>query len=145
MTLILYLRTGMFYSLEVPNGDDTIIGNGGSFGIFNGGTINTGRGNDVVDALTGGFSGTGTINLGKGNDVVKGFGTGFFDGDSGIDILHLGAGTYTVSATANSAGFYTLGNGITDMLLKNFEFFDNAINPTAPFSFSSVIGETFTI
>jgi hypothetical protein len=60
-------------------------------------------------------------------------------------MLQLGSGTYTVSATANSAGFYTLGNGGTDMLLKNFELFSSASNPAATFSFSSVIGETFTV
>ncbi|MHC5826862.1 MAG: hypothetical protein ACYT04_66080, partial [Nostoc sp.] len=61
------------------------------------------------------------------------------------DKLLFGTGGYTVSDTANSAGFYTVNNGTTDMFVKNFEFIGSASDPAAAFSFSSVIGETFIV
>ncbi|MBR8833397.1 MAG: hypothetical protein DSM106950_04970 [Stigonema ocellatum SAG 48.90 = DSM 106950] len=127
--------------------NDTLTGirNTGSFGIDNDGTIDMGNGNDIVDALTGGNGCNGTINMGDGNDIVKGFGTGYFDGGNGFDTLLFGSGTYTVSYTANSAGFYTVDKGGIDMFVKDFELIGSANNPACANSFSSVIGGTFTV
>jgi hypothetical protein len=133
-------------TINTGNGNDTLIGSGSTAGIFNVGTIDMGKGNDIVDALTGGFSGTGTVNMGDGNDILKGFGTGFFDGGNGKkDELLFGSGTYTISSTANGAGFYTIDKAGTDMFVKNFELIGSTSNPAGPVSFSSVIGGTFTV
>lgn len=130
------------------DGDDTITGSGNFLGIYssNGSSINTGNGKDIVDALTGGFGGNGITSLGNGDDDLKGFGSGRFDGGNGNqDQMFLGAGTYTVSATVNTDGFYTVSNGSTDMFVKNFELIGSASSPANAFSFSSVIGQTFMV
>ena len=133
--------------IDTSAGDDILIGKSTSgIGIYNDNTINTGTGNDIVDALTGGFGGTGTIMLENGNDILKGFGSGFFDGGNGNkDKLLFGTGSYTVSDAVNIEGFYTVSNGTTDMFVKNFEFIGSANDPAAAFSLSSVIGETFMV
>jgi hypothetical protein len=135
-------------TINTGNGNDTITCYG-HYGIANMRSIDTGEGNDIVDALTGGFSGGGTIllgttNLGNGNDVIKGFGSGYFDGGLGTDKLLFGSGTYTVSNSTNN-GFYTINDGATDMLVQGFEFVGSASNSSVGFSFSSVIGGTFTV
>jgi hypothetical protein len=91
------------------------------------------------------LEGLGIVLLGDGNDVLKGFGTGRFDGEDDTDKLVLGAGSYTVSNAPNTSGFYTLSKGTIDMFVKNFELITSATNSATSFSFSSVIGETFTV
>ncbi|MGL5076537.1 MAG: hypothetical protein ACRDBG_12050, partial [Waterburya sp.] len=113
--------------------------------IYNDGIIDTGKGNDIVDALTGGFIGAGTTQLGNGADTLKGFGSGFFEGGNGKDTLFFDTGSYTVSDNVNSDGFYTVSNGSTDMFIKDFEFISSASDPGDAFSFSSVVGETFMV
>ena len=139
-------------TIDTGNGNDTITGAGwglGGFGIFCSNRIDTGSGNDVVDALVGGFAGRGLINLGDGDDTLKGFGfvtqwgTGLFDAGLGSDRLLIGeAGTYTISAQADQAGFYSLSKDSNLMLIKSFEFLGNA-NDGTQFAFAP--GTSFTI
>lgn len=69
-------------------------------GIFNDGIIDAGDGDDTVDALYGGFSGSGETILGAGNDTLRGFGRGQgkFLGGEGIDTIVLPSGTYSIRA-----------------------------------------------
>ena len=79
-------------------GNDKITGTSiYELGIDNDGTINTGKGSDVVDALEGRFGGNGDTYLGGGSDTIKGFGTGNFYGGNGIDKMLFSRGTYIVS------------------------------------------------
>lgn len=82
------------------NGNDQITGiisHGiNACGILNNGTINTGNGADIVDALIGGFEGNGKTYLGANNDTLKGFGHGNFYGGAGIDKILLGQGAYAI-------------------------------------------------
>ena len=129
------------------NGDDTITGSGKFIGISsNDGTIDTGNGEDIVDALVGGFRGNGTTSMGNGSDIVKGYGTGRFDGGNGPDTLLYPPATYTVSSNINNDGYYTVTNQLGRiMLVKNFETIGSANNPANTFSFASVIGQSFPI
>lgn len=137
-----------YNTINTGNGNDVITGinttNYQDNGIFNQGIINTGDGEDVVDALQGDFDGTGVINLGNGHDTIKGFGSGSFDGGRGKDKLFFGTGTYSVSSSTKD-GFYTINNGKSDMLVTGFGFIGDASNSEIGYSFSSVIGESFTI
>ena len=56
---------------------------------FDGWIISSGVG---VDALGGG----GTVDLGRGDDVLRGFGGGSFIGGSGLDALTFSSGTYRI-------------------------------------------------
>lgn len=141
-----------FATIDTGDGDDIITGQssvslGGSkpYGIRNDGTISTGVGNDIVDALTGGFGGVGYTNLGDGNDQIRGFGSGRFDGGNDTDTLLFGDGVYSVSATKNFDGFYTITKGTTQMLVKNFEFIGSSNDFTSLISFSSLIGSTIDL
>ncbi len=123
-------------SIESGGGNDVIIGRasaaagttGRVFGIYNGastgstgnGVIDTGAGNDVVEATAkigtarangfGARSGsTLTVNLGSGSDVAKGFGNVFLNGGSGFDVYNLSE--YTL-AEFDFTGFIA-GNGVT--------------------------------
>ncbi|MBD2473094.1 hypothetical protein [Nostoc sp. FACHB-145] len=131
--------------INTGTGNDTITATGSFSRIDNSGTIRTEAGNDIVDALTGGFVGNGSILVGDGNDIVKGFGSGLFDGGNGKDQLLFDSGTYTLSGSANSSGFYTISYGATDMLVQNFELISSANHPATAFDFNSVIGQTFTV
>ena len=82
--------------------------------LQNDGTIDTGAGKDIVDALKGGFTGDGKTYLGSGNDTLKGFGTGKFYGGTGVDIIRFGEGTYTISKS-------TITYGAAPMSAKQFE------------------------
>lgn len=116
-------------TIMTGKGNDTITGVGlKGFSNSESGRIDTGSGNDTIDALVGGFSGTGLTSLGNDRDTLKGFGTGRFDGGSGVDTLLIGSpGTYTISALGSDlSGFYTVSNGVTNMYLQNFEFIGNA-------------------
>lgn len=135
-----------------PVGSDLVSANGGlddlSYGIYNEGLIFTGNGADTVDALIGGFGGNGLISLGQGVDTLKGFGDGRFDGGTQRDLLTFNAGAeYTVSSAEvilDGVGFYmiTNGNGFDEMYVRNFEA---VITNSGVVSFSSVIGQTFTV
>jgi hypothetical protein len=132
--------------IDTGNGNDKVVGEGANYGIFNDNSIiNTGAGNDTIDALHGGFGGNGITILGSGNDIVKGFGTGQFDGGAGKDLLLLSAGQYSVSKGSTLNSFYTVSSGGIDMFVKSFESIGDADNPGMNFSFSSVIGGSFTI
>ena len=89
-------------TINMGSGADKIIGSieGSGDAISNRGTINMGEGSDIVDGLSGGFSGDGVINFGDDNDTLKGFGRGTFNGDSGDeDLILLGEGIYMVNTT----------------------------------------------
>jgi hypothetical protein len=125
-------------AIHTGSGDDKVTGSG-SGGIYNDGNMRTGKGNDKVDALIGGFSGTGATNLGTGNDTLIGFGGGFFDAGGGIDFgtqsdrILLPEGVYSVSTTIDESGYFVLsrvGAG-AEMLIKGFEFIGSASAPSA--------------
>ncbi|SBO42112.1 hypothetical protein [Cyanobium sp. NIES-981] len=91
--------------ITTGDGNDLVIGRGIT-GIQNSGLIRTGRGNDRVDALTGGFSGLGGTLLGAGNDTLAGFAAlgfgggvnaGTFIGGKGKDKILLDNGVYTIT------------------------------------------------
>ena len=93
-----FLNSGVIYT---GAGNDRITGNGiGNYSSI----ISTGTGNDIIDALSGGFSGDGTTDLGSGRDTLKGFGTGTFKGGTGIDKILFGQGTYTVTGSTIVSG-----------------------------------------
>lgn len=95
--------------IKAMAGNDFITGIGAAgdeVGIDNGGTIDTGAGNDTVDALFGGsvmLIGIGTIDLGIDNYTLKGFGQGTFIDGNGTDKILLGAGTYTITGGGHSS------------------------------------------
>jgi hypothetical protein len=77
--------------IEAGYGNDTIKAyatGSKSYGIF-GGSVETGDGNDRVEASS--FGGGVNIDMGKGNDVVKGFGNATINGGFGFDTLSLGS------------------------------------------------------
>ena len=106
--------------ITAGSGADSLLGGGWSSGdnsaITNLGLIKMGRGNDLVDAFIGGFSGDGLTSLGAGDDQLVGFGTGFFDGGRGLDTLQLGEGEYVFDSFAG-----TLVSGGITMNLTNIE------------------------
>lgn len=130
--------------INTGNGNDHICGFSGTTepdnkGIFNDGTIITGSGNDFIDALTGGFSGTGLTDLGLGEDTLVGFGSGRFDGGSGIkDKVLLADGSYAFAGFGrlenepDAAGFFKLTTGSDTMLIKNFELIGSAAAAADP-------------
>jgi len=95
----------------------------GGIGIYNSGYITMDKGNDTIDALTGGFGGMGEYQLGDGDDTVKGFGTGKFYGGSGSDSLYLPSGTYKVDRLGIVGQDYNIMSVATGqtMYIKNFE------------------------
>ena len=112
-------------------------------GIFNDGTIITGTGNDFIDALTGGFSGTGLTDLGLGDDTLVGFGSGRFDGGSGPkDKLLLADGSYAFAGSGrlgnepDAAGYFKLTTSSDTMLIKNFELIGSAADPNNAIDFN---------
>lgn len=99
-------------------------------GILNNGTINTGQNADIVDALEGGFGGYGTISLGPSNDMLKGYGSGYFYGENGDDIIVFGEGVYGITQIAAQVFQITKGvqsgeplaaNGNPGMIVSSFE------------------------
>jgi hypothetical protein len=123
------------------SGNTGSAGSAGAQGkaIVNDGIIDMGRGDDLLDALQGGFGGLGTARMGSGKDTVKGFGTGFFDGGSGYrDCLIIGPGSYDISASADANGYYQINNGTEVMNVKGFE----SLNGN---SFQSLAGTTVTV
>ena len=130
-----------FGAIDAGDGNDEIHGCSGTsnptnIGILNEGVIKTGAGDDTVDALTGGFSGSGLTHLGEGNDTLIGFGTGRFDGGSGLnDTVLLSDGTYAFTGFgrlgngSNADGYFKLTNNLVTMLVQNFEFIGSASDP----------------
>lgn len=125
-------------TIHTGSGDDKVTGSGIG-GIYNDGSISTGKGNDEVDALIGGFSGTGVTNLGSGNDTLIGFGGGFFDAGGGIDFatqsdrILLTEGVYSIWTTMDESGYFALsrvGAG-AEMMIKGFELIGSASAPSA--------------
>ena len=121
-------------------GNDVVTGSAVSdselaFGIFNDGVLDAGRGNDVFDALAGGWSGRGRADLGAGDDVVRGFGSGTFDGGLGTDALTFNAGTYSIERVAGQRGVFqiTLASQLDSpvMTVTDFEFFGEGDQQTA--------------
>lgn len=127
-------------------GDDTITTGGGTDGILNYGTIVTGSGHDLIDALIGGFGGPGAVAMGNGNDTLMGFGTGSFSGGGGNrDRLLLGDdGIYTVIM---SSGVGTITLGSTSMTIGQFEWIGGASGGlfAIPFSTTSSSPTALTI
>jgi hypothetical protein len=125
-------------TIDTGNSDDTIIGEG-IVGIRNNGTINTGGGNDYVQAIKG-FDGTGTILLGDNEDYIVGFGNGNFKGGSGYDILELTSGTYNVSLAAT--GVNLISNGAT----MNTSEFELLVAGKVTYDFTSLSnGQSITV
>ena len=136
-------------SIDTGTGDDLIVGKSEVFGInvqsgeidgqkfFS--EINTGAGDDTVDAIIGGFAGGGKINLGAGNDTLigDGFDSGIaFNADGGLEIgqlegtedkIVLDDGTYTYSEDGSNSSL-TNGSG-GKMNIINFELI-SGINGT---------------
>ena len=113
-------------------------------GIANFGLIATGKGNDTVDALTGGFFGFGLTDLGEDNDTLKGFGSGFFDGGAGtLDLLTLNVGTpITYNVSNLVGGFYEISYGSVTMNVTNFE---KITTSTGIADLSTFAGSTVTV
>ena len=92
--------------IDTGAGNDTITGTGKDCGI-DANMIDTGTGDDIVDALKGGFK-YGVIYLGPDNDTLKGFGEGKFYGGIGIDNMLFGEGTYEISGSNVVSGGVTM-------------------------------------
>jgi len=60
------------------------------------------------------------VDLGRGDDVLKGFGSGMFNGGSGVDQLLFSDGVYQVVASGNG---FSIG---TVMEVSNFETIGSA-------------------
>lgn len=113
--------------IDTGDGDDVVHGEGtgawGVSGIYNNGKIFLGKGNDTIDAITGGFDGYGVTDCGAGNDLVKGFGGGEFLGGKGVDTLLFESGVYSIQDAGG--GGYMIGER---MLVSGFEFFGAGAN-----------------
>ncbi len=112
--------------IDTGDGNDVITGSGSYAGILlYGNRIDTGSGNDRVDALTGGFLGTGYIDLDLGNDTVVGFGEVTLDGGEGRDKLLLAEGDYLI--TNGSQGFEIFKDSIL-MVCASIEDIGSALS-----------------
>ena len=117
--------------IDTGYGNDTIhgkvaVGSGhDNFGIFNEGTIDTGKGHDRVTAKGpdpfSGFGGGGQIHLGYGHDKIIGFGEQIVDGGAGYDIAKFD---------------FDLGDIVLSMF--DFDIKITAINNGATMSFNNV-------
>ena len=127
-------------TIDTGDGDDTVTGvassaTGEAVGIFNNGVIDGGAGDDVFDALTGGWGGNGRADLGSGNDTVRGFGSGTFDGGVGFDTLVFNAGTYNIARVGSQLDRFeitlsSLQNSPV-MTVTQFEFFGEGDQQTS--------------
>ncbi len=108
------------------DGNDVLIGSKTAAlnsAIRNAGRIEMGAGEDIVDALQGGFffvGTTGIIDMGADNDTLKGFGNGTHIGGSGTDRLVFGAGTGTY-VVSNSGATWSIVRGSVTMSVSEFE------------------------
>lgn len=123
-------------TISMGDGDDLIRASRGTNtkarykGINNNGVVNTGAGNDEVDSLDGGFRGAGRWILGDGDDLIRGFGGGQFEGGLGTDRLLLGAGTYTITASAVPERFQLRAMGGREAMgLLEIEEIGSALQP----------------
>ena len=100
-------------TINTGKGNDTIKGTGYYSGIYNDGTINTGAGNDTITGAGSGIVNYGTINTGTGNDTITGTSSTGTDDYSGIiyndGTINTGDGKDIVDAL--EGGF--AGNGTT--------------------------------
>ena len=100
--------------MYLGDGNDSIIVTGD---IYNGGTINTGNGNDSITAY-GSFNREGGglgVALGDGNDYFYGFGDGSgFLGENGKDTLELPPGSYTIEISFTTVVTFTEDSTFTD-------------------------------
>ena len=136
-------------TIDTGDGDDTVTGvassaTGEAVGIFNNGVIDGGAGDDVFDALTGGWGGNGRADLGSGNDTVRGFGSGTFDGGVGFDTLVFNAGTYNIARVGSQLDRFeitlsSLQNSPV-MTVTEFEFFGEGDQQTS-FAAAASAGE----
>ena len=136
-------------TIDTGDGDDTVTGvassaTGEAVGIFNNGVIDGGAGDDVFDALTGGWGGNGRADLGSGNDTVRGFGSGTFDGGVGFDTLIFNAGTYNIARVGSQLDRFeitlsSLQNSPV-MTVTEFEFFGEGDQQTS-FAAAASAGE----
>jgi hypothetical protein len=126
-------------TINTSSGDDTIIGIG-KRGIWNDGTIDMGNGDDLVNALNGGFSGKGKTLLGEGNDVIVGFGSGSFNGGSGFDMLELAAGKYTIGIVGSTVSFTS-----NDVVMNTSGFEKLVANSSISDLSGFVNGQTITV
>ena len=136
-------------TIDPGAGDDTVTGvassaTGEAVGIFNNGVIDGGAGDDVFDALTGGWGGNGRADLGSGNDTVRGFGSGTFDGGVGFDTLVFNAGTYNIARVGSQLDRFeitlsSLQNSPV-MTVTEFEFFGEGDQQTS-FAAAASAGE----
>jgi hypothetical protein len=121
-------------AIAIQNTQGTIItGDGGdtikayatglsSYGIF-GGAINTGNGDDRIEASS--FGGGVNIDMGNGTDFVAGFGDATINGGSGFDIFSFGSyklGDFQISLGANNQVTFQLNE--TTMTTTKFEQFN---------------------
>lgn len=123
-------------TIDMGDGEDLIRGEGRTLGIENpgsinigienGGVINMGKGNDTVDALTGGFSrsgiSVGTVNLGKGEDLILGYGEQIVDGGEGYDTAMMGI-------NKGDAGIFISGASGSTVDLPDVAFSGNSEEP----------------
>ena len=119
-------------TIKTGSGNDAITGTASNakreaFGIFNDGVIGGGGGNDVFDALKDGWGGGGTVDLGRGDDVLRGFGGGTFIGGSGLDALTFSSGTYRIEGVEGQRGVFQVTLDSLEaspvMNVVGFEFF----------------------
>ena len=136
-------------TIDTGDGDDTVTGvassaTGEAVGIFNNGVIDGGAGDDVFDALTGGWGGGGTVDLGRGDDVLRGFGSGTFIGGSGLDALTFSSGTYRIEDVEGQRGVFQITLDSLEpspvMNVVGFEFFGEGDQQTS-FAAAASAGE----
>jgi hypothetical protein len=131
-------------TINTGNGNDLIIGIGTHWGIENSGTINTGNGDDSI-ITEGGFSSrfsdsytVGSTFLGNGEDYLKGFGRGNFNGGNGRDTLKLTSGTYTIEISETTVNF------IQPSRIPFDPFYDNGTTIMATSEFEQLIAGSTT-
>ena len=104
---------------------------------FDGWIISSGVG---VDALGGG----GTVDLGRGDDVLRGFGSGSFIGGSGLDALTFSSGTYRIEDVEGQRGVFQITIDSLEpspvMNVVGFEFFGEGDQQTS-FAAAASAGE----
>ena len=136
-------------TIKTGSGNDAITGTVSNakreaFGIFNDGVIDGGGGNDVFDALKDGWGGGGTVDLGRGDDVLRGFGSGSFIGGSGLDALTFSSGTYRIEDVEGQRGVFQITLDSLEpspvMNVVGFEFFGEGDQQTS-FAAAASAGE----
>jgi hypothetical protein len=103
-SIISYGRFYNYENVDLGEGNDSILVTGE---VFNGGSISAGNGNDSVITY-GSFNREGYgsgVNLEDGNDYFYGFGSGYFSGGNGEDIMELPPGSYTIEISFNTVKF----------------------------------------